>query len=323
MEPVEERDFYYSIRGMLFVLKLCGGRIQRPLSEQTRAWKYYSLNIYCTLCNVITFVALIKLFFVFGGGFSVETGNIFLYLIIALGIAIGAIQLGSILSYHKILPFWDSVIAAMPQKFNQYPRRSKIVLNLLLMLGLVFDITMVTGSYYFILIPDPDHFYMRLAEPWSDTLKASRISVMVTGVCFLPALLAWTFSSLLFLTGAYYLRTGFVDLYKAMDHDPQLITGLSTHRRQHLRLVELTATLDYILRTYIGGTICMAMFDMCFVIFTLGHHNSSLILAGSVFVLLVALITLVATAVISISVNSWVTIFLRRQKIIFVIFDLL
>ena len=313
MGPVEERDFYYSIRGMLFVLKLGGGRIQRPLSEQTRAWKYYCLNIYCTLCNVITVLAVIKLFFAFGGGFSVETDNIFLYLIIALGITVGATQLGSILSYHKILPFWDSVTAAMPQKFNQFSRGSMIVINLILTLGLMLDITMVTGTYYFILMPDPGRFYMRLAEPWSDTLTASRISAMMTSVCFLPALLTWTFSGLLFLTGAYYLRSGFVDLYKAMDHDPQLITGLSTHRRQHLRLVELTSTLDNILRTCIGGNICMATFDMCFVIFTLGHHNSSLILAGSVLVLLVGLITLVAIAVISISINSWVTIVLQRQ----------
>ena len=313
MELVEDRDFYYSIRGMLFVLKLSGGRIQRPLSEQTRAWKYYSLNIYCTLCNVITVSALIKLFFAFGGGFSVETDNIFLYLIIALGITMGATQLGSIFSYHKILPFWDSVTATMPQKFNQYPRGSMIVINLVLTLGLMLDITMVTGTYYFILLPDPDRFYMRLAEPWSDTLTASRISVILTGACFLPALLAWTFSGLLFLTGAYYLRTGFIDLYKAMDHDQQLITGLSTHRRKHLRLVELTSILDDILRTYIGGNICMAMFDMCFVIFTLGHHNSSLILAGSVFMLLVALITLVAIAVISISIDSWVTIVVQNR----------
>ena len=164
------------------------------------------------------------------------------------------------------------------------------------------------SAYYFILQPHPGPLYMRLAEPWTDTLTEARISFMVTFASFLQPVLAWSSCVAFFLTGSYYIRTGFIDLYKAMEEDPLLITSFSIYKEKHLHLSELTAKLDCILRGYIGASLSMATFDMCFVIFTLGDTKSFLVLLGSVAILCLALTTISAIAVMSISINSWVIV---------------
>ena len=308
MDPIEYHDFYQCIRGLLCVQKLGGGRIQRTKSEHKSKLKYYSLKIYCMLCTVITFGALLRTIFFFSDGFSVKTDDIFAYLIIVFYITAGATQITSFFVYPEILPFWDSLLSAIPQKLSHNIRRPKVVIQCILAVGIFQIIVLIISSYYFIFRQNPDPAYLRLAVPWTDTLAKARISFLVTFSCVLPAVITWTCSGTFFLTGAYYLRAGFIDLHKAMGDDSEMITNLSTYKQQHLRLSEITETLDSILRAYIGASLSMATFDMCFLIFTLGGNDSMLVLMGSIGVLYMAITTLLAIVLLSISINSWVNI---------------
>ena len=310
MGSVEDHKFYHCIHGLLFVQKLAGGPIQRQKTEHKGKAKYYMLKIYCIVCNLITLGALVRAFLIFEGGFSVKTENLFAYLIISLYTVSGATQIASFFSYQEILPFLDTLISTVPQRINQKLHRSNVVIHCMVAFGVSFLLGITANSYYFILQPDPDPVYVRLAAPWTDTLTEARISFMVTFACFLPAVISWTCCGPFFLTGAYYLRAGFIDLHKAMERDPQMVTNFSTYKEMHLCLSELTARLDHILRGYIGSSLIMATFDMCFLIFTLGDTKSILVLLGSISILFLALVTLLAIALLSISINSWVTIIL-------------
>ena len=111
------------------------------------------------------------------------------------------------------------------------------------------------------------------------------------------------------MTGAYYLRVGFIDLHNTMGDDPHTVSHLSVYKKLHWRLAELTGALDRILQVYIGTSIIMAMVDMCFVIFTLRGDFMFLVLLGSIGVLSHAIFTLPVVSALSISINSWETVF--------------
>ena len=310
MEPVEEHDFYHCISGLIYLQILGGGRIQRPISDETGKLKFYAIKSYCILCNIITCAALLRTFLSFGD-FSVETGDLFAYSLIALYLTAAAIQLGSILSYHEILPFWDSILSATPRKFNHNLRRPKIVIWFILFLGVCSIITFIVVALYYIIQPGLDPVFIRLAKPWDNTPTEVRISCMVTLASFVPSSIAWISAFAFFNTGAYYLRAGFIALCTTMEDDLQIIAHLSTYRHQHLRLCKLTATLDEILRTYLGASIVMSTFDMCSVIFTLNDDRRTAVFAGSIFMMGLSFALLLAIALMSISINSWViTIFI-------------
>ena len=81
MQPIEEHNFYQCIRWIVYLQRLGGGWIRRNKSEHSGKCEYYSVGIYCILCIAITCCAVIRLFF-FGGNLSVETENLFAYLMI-------------------------------------------------------------------------------------------------------------------------------------------------------------------------------------------------------------------------------------------------
>ena len=308
MDTVEDHHFYHCIRGFLCVQTIGGARIQRPMSEQTRKLKYYSVKIYCILCNVITFLALMRVCIFFEDGFSMDVKNMFAYLIISLYITTGVTQLGSIRTYKEILPFFDSLLKAIPERFDHDFRRPKIFINSFLAFAVCYIIVVIITCLYNILKPDPDYFYIALAKPWTRTLTETRISFMVTLACFVPSMLIWASTGTFLMTSGYYLRAGFIDLLKAMEDDPRIITHLAKFKNQHFRLSELVQKLNTILSVYIGPGITMGTFDMCFVVFTLGSDYNMLYFVGSIFVLLLALSTLLVTAGLSISTIAWVSI---------------
>ena len=260
------------------------------------------------LCTAITCGAVIRIFFFFGDDLSVETGNLFSYLMIVYYVVAGSTQIASNLTYHEMLPFWDSMLSVIPQTVNKNLARARIVIQCILGSGVCFVIAETTIAFYFILRPDPDPMYLRLAEPWANTWAEARISVIMTFICFLPAVLVWISCKMFLLTSGYYLRSGYIDLHKAMQDDQDMILHLSNYKHQHMNLSELTATLDRICTAYIGTALAMAAFDMCLVIFTLGDDKKGAVLLGSIGILFVALNTLLMITAMSISINSWVIV---------------
>ena len=308
MQSIAEHDFYQCIRWIVYLQRLGGGWIRRNKSERSRKCEYYSLEIYCILCTAITCGASIRALFFFNGDFSVETGNLFAYLMIIFYVVSGITQITSNLTSHEILPFWDSTLSVIPQKLNTKLTRAKIVIPCILCFGVCFIIAETTIAFYFILRPHPDTVFLLMAEPWTHTWTHTRISFMVTHACFLPALAIWLSSAMFLMTGGYYLRSGFIDLHNAMQDDQEMISHLSIYKHQHTRLSDLTSTLDRICKAYIGTVLAMATFDMCLVIFTLGDDRRGVVLFGSISLLCVTLNTLLIITVMSISINSWVMV---------------
>ena len=76
MQPIEEHDFYQRIRWIVYILG--GGWIRRNKSEQSGK----CVGIYCMLCIAITCGTVIRLLLFFSGDLSVETENLFAYLIV-------------------------------------------------------------------------------------------------------------------------------------------------------------------------------------------------------------------------------------------------
>ena len=309
MDPIENHDFYQCIRGLLYTQRLGGGRIQRPKSQQHGICKYYTLQIYCIFCQAITIGVLFRTLFFFVAGVSLDTESLYAYLTISVFINIGVAHLFSFQSYGGIFPFWDSLLAVMPHKFTGNLFRTKIVIHFITAVEICYTIVIYAASAYVILQAHLNPAYIRIAEPWTNTLSHTRISLAVTLVCALPACLSWHSAGAFFMTGTYYLRAGFKDLYETMADDSQIVTRLSMYKSQHLRLSKLTGNLDYILRGMIGTSIVIGTFDMCFLIFTLNSNNDITVLMGSIIILLVSVITLVITAFMSISINAWVCLF--------------
>ena len=83
---------------------------------------------------------------------------------------------------------------------------------------------------------------------------------------------------------------------------------ISLVQREHMFLSQMTRKLDDILWGYIGASMIMCTFDMCFVIFTLCDSHSTLVTVESVALLWMALTTMAAIVLFSISINTWVSI---------------
>ena len=164
------------------------------------------------------------------------------------------------------------------------------------------------NRFYFILRPDSDSMFLLLAEPWTRTWTDTRISFTVTHSCFLSAMVIWVSCTVFLMTGGYYLRSGFIDLHKAMQDDQEIVSHLSNYKHQHMCLSDLTAALDRMFKAYIGTALAMATFDMCLQIFTLGDDKKGVVLLGSISLLCVTLNTLLMITVMSISLNSWVMV---------------
>ena len=307
MEPVEEQEFYQCIQGLILIQRLGGGNIQRAKSDQTGLFKYYTFKTYCILCHSLTLGMLLRILFFFIGGVSVDVESIYAYLAMSLFIANCVAQIVSFYAYTQILPFWDSLLAAIPWRFDIDLFRPMIGIRFITSLGVCYVIVLYASSFYFIIQPELDPAYIRIAEPWTDTLTEVRISIIASLIGILPAFISWNSTATFFITAGYYLRAGFMDLYKAMDDDTAMVQRLSTYKIQHLRLSKLTGNLDYILRGMIGASLFMATFDMCFVIFTLSSSNSIFVLVGSIGMLCMAVTIIVIVAVLSISINSWVS----------------
>ena len=95
------------------------------------------------------------------------------------------------------------------------------------------------------------------------------MSFTMTYAGFMPAVAMWISCKNFLMTGGYYLRSGFIDLHKAMQGGQDMIVHLPNYKHQHMHLSELTATLDRICTAYIGTALAMAAFGMCLVIFIL------------------------------------------------------
>ena len=273
------------------------------------------------LCTAITCGAVIRIFFFFGDDLSVETGNLFAYLMIVYYVVAGSTQIASNLTYHEMLPFWDSMLSVIPQTVNTNLARARIVIQCILGSGVCFVIAETTIAFYFILRPDPDPMYLHLAEPWANTWTKARISFIMTYTSFLPSGIVWVSCKMFLLTSGYYLRSGFIDLHNAMQDDQDMILHLSNYKHQHMHLSDLTATLDRICTAYIGTALAIAAFDMCLVIYILGDDKKGVMLLGSISVLFLAISTLLMITVMSISINTWViilhlTLYFTRNDII-------
>ena len=306
MGQIEGSDFYYCIRWCLYAQIIGGGRIQRPKSEHLGLSRYYGFNVYCIICNVMTCCGLCRLFFYFGVGFSIEANNILANLVVVFYITVGATQLASFFTYPRILPFWDSLLSTTPNRFSGELFRPKIAIQCILAFEAIYVIAIYFCNFYGITQPDLDPIFIRLAEPWSHPVTKARISFMVTFVCFLPAFITWASCSVFFATGAYYLRAGFIDLHKTMYGDPQMVSHMSSYKKQHMRLAELTETFHGIVKVHIGASITMAAVDMCFVVSTIGDDYRIMALLGSISVIGQSLFTLLVVSALSISINSWV-----------------
>ena len=269
----------------------------------------------------------ILLFFI--GGVSVDVESIYAYLAMSLFIANCVAQVVSFYTYAQILSFWDSLLEAIPLRFNIDLFRPMIGIRFITALGVCYAIVLYASSFYFVIQPELHPAYIRMAEPWTDTSTEAHISIIASLIGILPAFISWNPTATFFITAGYYLRAGFMDLYKAMDDDPAMVQRLSTYKNQHLRLSKLTGNLDYMLRGMIGASLFMATFDMCFVIFTLSSSNSIFVLVGSIGMLCMAVTTIVIgfflcvflnkktviVAVLSISINSWVSALIHMLHI--------
>ena len=307
MEAVEEHGFYQCIQELILIQRLGGGKIQRAKSDQTGLFKYYAFKTYCIVCHSLTLAMLLRILLFFIDGVSVDIESVYAYLAMSLFIANCVAQAVSFYTYAQILPFWDSLLAAIPWRFNIDLFRPMIGIRFITAFGVCYVIVLYASSFYFVIQPELDPAYIRMAEPWTDTSTEARISIIVSLVAILPAFISWNSAATFFMIAGYYLRAGFMDLYKTMDDDPAMVQQLSTYKNQHLRLSKLTGNLDSILRGMIGASLFMATFDMCFVIFALSSSNSIFVLVGSIGMLCMAVITLVIVAAVSISINSWVS----------------
>ena len=303
---VDNHPFYHCIRPLLLLQKISGGWIHRPLETPSKKYQYYAFKMYCIFGVLITIGALIRTALIFDKDFSINPENMLTIMQASLYVTTCISQFASFFKYRKILSFWDNIVHVYPEKFNiQYGRPTVIMwVTIIMTLGTLS--AAVSTGFYFMLKPNPDPSYIRLAEPWTETVTEARVAYMMTAICFLPAYITWMCACLLFMVSVYYLRWGFKNLYKLMTDDTQLINQLALHKFQHMRLSQLTEDLDSILWGHIGASLTMCTFDLCLLIFTFhGSHRVTDIM-GSIALLILALSTMTIIAVLSISINTWV-----------------
>ena len=215
--------------------------------------------------------------------------------------------MSSYFKYRNILLFWDGMVHSFPLKFNSHLRRPKAII-------LVINITMMclmfvryNTEFYWIFKPEAGSASMKLAEPWTGNVLEARVAYVVTAICFLSAFSTWVSAGLLFTVAVYYLIWEFMDLHRLMCDDTQLVMQLTLHKRRHLCLSQMVGDLDDILWGYIGTSMIMCTFDMCFVISALHESQRSYEIMGFVALLSVLFLTLGILVVPSISINTWVS----------------
>ena len=216
-------------------------------------------------------------------------------------------QFASFFKYRRVLPFWDGLVDLHPMMFNDRLRWPKIIVWVLTIKTICQLISADATAFYFILKSDPDPIFIKLAEPWTGSVKEARVAFVTTIVCLLPSYINWICAGHLLWVASYYLRWGFRDLQSRMANDTQLVNQLAMYKREHMRLSQLTGDLDDILWGYIGASMISCTFDMCFVIFTFRDSHSTVAIVGSVTLLWMALFTMVVIVLFSISINTWVS----------------
>ena len=226
---------------------------------------------------------------------------------VSLYVTEGICQLVSYWKYKKVLPLWDSLLQLYPQRFISHLRRLRVIIWVMVTTMICSTIPAVASGCYLILMPDPNEAYIKLAEPWSGSIKKARIAYITNAVYFLPPYITWTSAGMLFVVATYYLRCGFRDLRNTIASDTQLVDHLALHKRTHMRLSQMTRDLDDILWGYNGVNVAMCTINLCFVIFTLHDSNSFMETTGSISILFMSVIIMTIIVVLSISINTWVS----------------
>ena len=306
--PVENHPFYHCIQPLLLLQKIGGGWIHRPLTSTNEKFQYYAFQMYCIFWGLITICTSIRIPFTFKKGISVNTENILTIMQVSFYVTTCMSQFASFFKYRQILSFWDGLVHLYPQRFNDGLRWQKYIIWVLTITAICQLTAMVASALYFILKADPDPIYIKLAEPWTGSAKEARVAFLTATISLFPSYITWICAGHLFVVSSYYLRWGFKDLQGRMTHETQLLNQLSLYKREHMFLSQMTRKLDDILWGYIGASMIMCTFDMCFVIFTLRDSHTTLGTIGSVVVLWMSLSTMTIIVLFSISINTWVSI---------------
>ena len=304
---VENHPFYHCIRPLLWLAKISGGWIHRPLRSTDNKCRYYVFQIYCILWQLITIGALIRSVFIFDKDVSLDTENMLTVIQVSLLVTTGICQLASYFKYKKVLPFWDSLLQFYPQKFNCQLRRPKVFIWVMIIATICYASLSVGAGCYQFLKSDSGEAYIKLAEPWSENIKEARIAYMVSIAYFLPLYINWASARILLVVATYYLRWGFKDLHNTMASDTRLVNQIALHKRAHMRLSQMTGDLDDILWGYNGANIAMCTVDLCLVIYTLQNSKGVMEFGGSIMLLIMAVITMSIITVLSLSINAWVS----------------
>ena len=304
---LENQPFYQCIRPLLLLQKVGGGWIHRPLRSANEKCQYYGFKIYCIFWELITIGALIRTVFIFNKGVSINMENMITIMQESFYICTIISQLASFFKYRKVLPFLDGMIYMYPQKFNNRLRWPKFIILTMIIFSLCIVASAVGSGFYLILKPTPDANFIKVVQPWAGNITEIRVAYMITIICFLPSYITWIGSGILFMVAAYYLRWGFRDLHNLMSDDTQFVNQLTLHKTIHLRLSRLTGEFDDIVWGYIGASMTMCIFDMCFVIFALHKSQDSYEIMGSISLVMMVLVTMGIIIVSSISINTWVS----------------
>ena len=304
--PIENHSFYKCIQPLIILQKVTGGWIHRPIETSGGKLKHNAFLVHCVLLELITTVALLRVVFFFTDDVSLQTSEMYIYLVISLYVAVGSGQIMSIFKYSKILQFWDGLFSRCLQDLNGTLKRSRAAIQMMVII-LVSLLVISTGfTCYVIARPKADPLLLWLAQPWSDS-QAPQLIVLATLLGFMPSIGSWFSATLLFLVAGYYLCTGFKNLYRTMEVDQHLMTELATYKMQHMHLSQLTTLLDDILRGYIGPTVGMSTFMFCLVIFTLEDNHGFVEMMTSITALTIASSGMAIIFAVSIFVSEWVS----------------
>ena len=303
---VENHPFYKCIQPLIILQKVTGGWIHRPRQTSGAKHKKNALFVYCLFLVIMTIAALLRTAFFFTKNVSVQTSQLYIYLIISCHVATGSGQIMSIFKYNKILQFWDGLLSRYPQDLNDTLKMSRAIIQILVIIPVIVLLTLSALSFYFILSPKPEPLLQQYAQPWSDS-RAPQLIVLATLLGFMPSIGSWFGASLLFLVAGYYLCRAFRGLYRGMEVDQHLMTELASYKMQHFHLSQLTAMLDDILWGYIGTTVGMSTFDFCLIIFALEPNQGPLGTIIPITTLFAASSGMAVIFTVSIALGEWVS----------------
>ena len=255
----------------------------------------------------MTVGVLIKSAFYFTKDVALHTNDMYTYLYVSSFVAAGGNQIMSIFKYHQILPFWDGLSSRCPQVLSGTLKKPKIIIGMMIIFQLSGLAVVYVTSFCYLLGPDQEPLLLRLAQPWPDR-RVAWLVLSVTMFSILPAFISWSGTNTLFLVAAYYLHRGFRRLGRTMEDDEQLLAELASYKTRHRNLSRLTALLDDILKGYIGVCVATCAFNLCIVIFTIKENQDIIEMIISINILMISSLAMAAITVISISLNSWVSI---------------